>query len=220
MLTLTALVVSLSGALVPSQATLLGAAPEARRSAALTSEAPALGTGVLLAQAEEAPPTPPPGVAQPAAPAGPKTLQQLRDERAALDQSRPGIGGGIAMLAVGVVLDFIGIPFGAYGLVFLFSNFFLPVASGSTASTVLTVVGFVMLGVGIVALGVGIPLTIIGAIKLARSLRERRAIGEQMNVIDEQIRVLEEGATPPPPVMPNSVENNARPAPALVVAEF
>lgn len=217
MLTLTALVLSLSGSFVPSQATLLGAAPEAHRAAMLTAEAPTLGTGILLAQAD-APPAPPPGVAQPA-PAAPKTLQQLREERTALDQSRPGIGGGIALLAVGVVADGIGLSFGAWGLATLFSSFFLR-AAGTTVNTALTAAGFVMLGLGIIALAVGIPLTIVGAIKLARSLRERRAIGEQMNAIDEQIRLLEESAPPPPPVMPNSVENNLRPRPALVVAEF
>jgi hypothetical protein len=205
MLTLATLVVSLHGSFALSQVP---------RSALLTAEAPLPGTGILLAQDEALPP-PPPGVA------APRTLQDLRAERARLDGTRPSLGGGIAMLAVGAALSLAGLGVGVGGLYMLVLYLFTSNGAvfGTTLATVFTVVGFVFLGVAVVALGVGIPLAVIGGRKLSTTIRERNAIGAQMNAIDEQIRQLEQLAPEAPPP-PTSVERNLGPQPLLVLSTF
>jgi hypothetical protein len=188
--------------------------PNVYHSASLTGEVPSIGTGMLLAQ-DSAPPLPPPGVAQPL------TLQQLRDERARLDATRPSLGGPIAMLAVGAVLALSGAGFAASGLYTVIGYILAGAFSGaSTVGTIVTVAGFVILGIGVVMLAVGIPLAIIGGVRLKKTIGERSAIGVELNAVDEKIKALEEGAAPPPPVLPNSVERNLGPTPTLVVSTF
>jgi hypothetical protein len=212
MLTLTALVVSLSGSFVPAQASLLGASPEVRRAAQLTGEAPQWGTGVLLAQ--DAPPPPPPsGLATP------RTLAELQAERARLDGTRPSLGGPIALLAVGAGLCVVGLGVGLGGFYTVLVYFFTGGSLG-TVSTVLTIAGFVLLGIGVAAIGVGIPLAVIGGRRLASTIRERRAVGAQLNALDEQIRAMEQGAPTIPLPPPTSVERNQGPQPYAVVANF
>jgi hypothetical protein len=198
-------------------AALTGSIHNVHHSASLTSEAPTLGTGMLLAQ--DAPPPQPPavgglGLAQPL------TLQQLHAERDRLDASRPSLGGPIAMLAVGVALTLAGVGFGLSGAYLIVGYAVAGVFSGaSTVGTAITIAAFVVLGIGVVLLAVGIPLAIIGGVRLKRTLNERSAIGVEMGVIEEKIKALEDVA-PPPPVLPNSVERNAGPAPTLVVSTF
>lgn len=163
-------------------------AQEQVRAARLTKDAQVVGSGVLLAQAEAAPPAP--GGAAPT-----KSLQELRDEYRRLDESRPGIGGKIAMLVIGGVLDIAGASFLLYGLT----------ALAYTGSSFLIVIPIIMFVLAAICLAVGIPLTIVGAVGLGKNLKERREIGEQMEAIDAQIKQLE--AAPPPPPPPSSVEN-------------
>lgn len=170
-------------------------AQEQVRAARLTKDAQVVGTGVLLAQAEVAPPAP--GGVAPAAPPA-KSLQELRDEYRRLEESRPGIGGKIAMLAIGGVLDIAGISFLLYGI-----TYFGLVNAG--AGFIGTILGVVFVVIAVICLAVGIPLTIVGAVGLGKNLKERREIGEQMEAIDAQIKQLE--AAPPPPPPPSSVEN-------------
>lgn len=198
-------------------AALQGSLHNVHHSASLTGEVPTIGTGMLLGQ-DAAPPLPPPGVAQPQ---GPLTLQQLRDERTRLDNSRPSLGGPIAMLAVGAALAIAGLGFGLSGAYLVIGYIIAGAFSGaSTVGTIVTVAGFVVLGIGVVLLAVGIPLAIIGGVRLKRTINERTAIGVEMNAVDEKIKALEEGAAPPPPVLPNSVERNLGPTPTLVVSTF
>ena len=208
MLTLT-LIAALHGASLPN----------VRHSASLTGESPAIGTGMLLAQSE-APPPPPGdsgglGLARPA-----RSLQELRDERTRLDATRPSLGGPIAMLAVGAGLALVGAGVGLGGLELLIAYFFTTgLYGGSSIATVFTVAGFVLLGIGVVMLGVGIPLAIIGGIRLKKTINERTAIGVEMNLIDDQIKALEDNVPPPAP-MPTSVERNQGPQPLLVLSSF
>lgn len=210
MLTLATALFLTQGALGPAHVTLLGTAPtRAERAALLASEAALPGTGILLV--EDAPPTPPPG--QPGA-----SVQDLRLERQRLSDSRPSLGAGIGMLASGVVLCLAGAVFAIYGAAAAFTGLYAMSLSSSVMSVV-TIAGFVILGVGVVVLAVGIPLAIIGGVTLSRTLRQRSAIGQQMDQIDERIRQLEE-ATPPPPPTPMSVERARTAAPLVTVASF
>jgi hypothetical protein len=195
--------------------------PSVRHSASLTGEPVQIGTGILLAQAE-APPAPPPGVDAPVQPKQPRTLQELRDERARIDATRPSLGGPIALLAVGAGLCLVGLGVGIGGLELLFFYFFTGLGASyyGTLGTVLTVVGFVLLGVAVVAIAVGIPLAVIGGVRLKRTINERTEIGKSMNEIDDQIRALEENAPPPAPPPPSSVQRNQGPQPLAVLGTF
>jgi hypothetical protein len=195
--------------------------PSVRHSASLTGEPAQIGTGILLAQAE-APPAPPPGVDAPVQPKQPRTLQELRDERARIDATRPSLGGPIALLAVGAGLCLVGLGVGIGGLELLFFYFFTGLGASyyGALGTVLTIVGFVLLGVAVVAIAVGIPLAVIGGVRLKRTINERTEIGKSMNEIDDQIRALEENAPPPAPPPPSSVQRNAGPQPLAVLGTF
>lgn len=212
MLTLATALFLTQGALGPAHVTLLGTAPtRAERAALLTSTAALPGTGILLV--EDAPPTPPPG--QPGA-----SVQDLRLERERLADSRPSLGAGIGMLASGVVLSLAGAVLAVYGGAYLaVGALFGQMFATSSAFLAVGVVGIVILAVGVVVLAVGIPLLIVGAVKLSRTVRERSAIGQEMDKIDERIRALEQ-ATPPPPPAPMSVERARTAAPLVTVASF
>jgi hypothetical protein len=166
----------------------------------------AIGEGMLLAQAAEPPPIPPPA-GEVALPLPARSLQDLRAEYQRLEDSRPGLGGSIAMLAIGVACLAVGIPvffyFGVFELIYNFNSlmwvFGLPV-------------GFILIAAGIV-------LTIVGGVGLGRKARERSTIGQQMEDIKRQIEALESAPPPPPP--PSSVERNGHwPYPGNVVATW
>lgn len=180
-------------------------------SASLLNEPPAIGTGILLAG--DALPPPPPGLAQP------KTLQQLRDERAALDATRPSVGGPVAMLAVGAGLCLFGVAFGIVGLELLVLYLFTGSSLGYLG-TVFTVMGFVFAGLAVVAIAVGIPLAVVGGIRLKKTVNERSKIGEEMNKLDEQMKQLEDLTPPAAPPPPPTVERERGPQPMILLATF
>lgn len=156
------------------------------------NHANAIGEGMLLAQADQPPPIPPPAGEVGAIPGPARSLQELRAEYQRLDESRPGIGGSIAMLAIGVACLAVGVPvffyFGVFQVAFYFSDF-------------LWLFG---LPVGFILIAAGIVLTIVGAVGLGRKLKERSTITQQMDELKKQIEQLESAPPPPPP--PSSVE--------------
>ena len=167
----------------------------------------AIGEGMLLAQAGEPPPIPPPAGEVGAVPMPARSLQELRAEYQRLDESRPGIGGSIAMLAIGVACLAVGVPvffyLGVYQVLFYFND-------------LLWVLG---LPVGVILLVAGLVLTIVGAVSLGRKLKERSTVGQQMEDLKKQIEALESAPPPPPP--PSSVERNGVwPQAGSVVATF
>lgn len=170
------------------------------------NHANAIGEGMLLAQAGEPPPIPPPAGEVGAIPMPARSLQDLRAEYQRLDESRPGLAGPIVMLAIGVPAFVIGFAifysFVLYDLIFggLSSVFYL---------------GFI---IGIPLLVVGLVLAIVGGVRLGRTIRERSSIGQQMEEVKKQIEALESAPPPPPP--PSSVQNELGPRPAFVMATF
>jgi hypothetical protein len=166
-----------------------------------------LAQAQLLAQADQPPPIPPPAGEVGAIPGPARSLQELRAEYQRLDESRPGIGGSIAMLAIGVAALAVGVPvffyFGVFQVIYFFSDF-------------LWLFG---LPVGVILIALGIVFTIFGAVGLGRKAKERSTITQQMEDLKRQIDALESAPPPPPP--PSSVERlGPVPQPGYVMATF
>lgn len=161
----------------------------------------AIGEGMLLAQAGEPPPIPPPA-GEMMAPMPARSLQDLRAEYQRLDESRPGLAGPIVMLAIGVPCLAVGAGLLYTFLVYSVSVYTIPI-----------------LIIGLALIAVGLVLGIVGGVKLGRNIRERNDIGRQMEDIKRQIDALESAPPPPPP--PSSVERNGQvPVPGFALLEF
>jgi hypothetical protein len=133
--------------------------------------------------------------------AGATSPEAIRARIAELNQSRPSLGGPIAMLAVGVILLGSGLSFGIVGAEYVLLTAYL--------GTTLRSLGLIFLVAGLVAVVVGIPLVIVGAVGLRRALQERKAIRQELNELRQQLRA----DAPPPDALPG-------PLPAMVVASF
>ncbi|MGQ0507053.1 MAG: hypothetical protein ACT4TC_17235 [Myxococcaceae bacterium] len=175
---------------------------------ALLDEAPplhraaTLAPGLRLAQAD---------ISQ--LPVGSMTREQLRAEYSALDAARPGLGGKIAMLAVGGVLAIVGLyPF-FFGLVTLSASG----VSGTSAATV-NIVGAILLGVGVVLIVTGVILAIVGGIRLVAAIRERSRYGARMDEVQRQIDTLDAGGGAAPPPAPTNVFFPVQPR--TIIARF
>ncbi len=144
-----------------------------------------------------------------ALPLGSLTREQLQEEWRLLDAARPSLAGSIGMLAAGVGMGIAG----------LFCAYFAAIGQlvyGLGSSSISTV-AIVFIGVGAALVIGGAVLAIIGGIKLASTLRERRAIGEQMDDIQRQLDGLDSGGNPLPPP-PTNVFLPVRPQ--VVLARF
>lgn len=164
-----------------------------------------IGEGMLLAQAGEPPPIPPPG-GELAAPMPARSLQDLRAEYARLSDSRPGLAGPIVMLAIGV-------PALVIGFAIFYGVFVYGLLNGISYTAWL--VGLI---VSVPLMAVGLVLAIVGGVRLGRTIRDRGQIGKQMEEIKAQIDALESAPPPPPP--PSSVQLELGPKPAFVLAHF
>jgi hypothetical protein len=161
--------------------------------------------GWLVAQNDMPPPPPPPESAAPSA----NTLnpssydgwstEQLRTESRRLHDLEPGLGGPIALLAVGAGLTlFVGAPLTFVGISYL-------AVYG----------GFELLALGLSFLLPGIALAVIGGVWLGSRIAERRGYSEKIEDIDNRLRRSGEGPGGVP-----SVEQY-RPVPnTLVLARF
>ena len=209
MLSLALSLLSTQGVIQPVQYALDGREKDRPEyGARLTREhANAIGEGMLLAQAEAPPPIPPPAGEMVPPPLPARSLQELRAEYQRLDEGRPGIGGPIVMLAIGVPCIVVGIAvfylLGVYELLYNFNQLWW-------------VVG---LPVGVILFAAGLVLTIVGGVRLGRNIRERNTVTQQMEDIKRQIDALESAPPPPPP--PSSVERHGPvPLPRNVMATF
>ncbi len=125
-----------------------------------------LPSGVWLlddgALAQSPPPLPQRSVEDP--PVQVRSLSQLKADYAALEDSKPGLAGGIVLLAIGGTIAVNGL----FALLF-----------GSLSSTFLIV--------GLVFAGIGLPLALVGVWLLVTRIAERRAIDAELEGIQRQI---------------------------------
>lgn len=125
---------------------------------------------------------------------------ELEMERARLIDNRPGLGGGIALLAIGGGAT---VLFGLPIILFSVIDYFIVEAF---------VVGLIITVVGLGAVAAGIVL-------VASALATRSASAARVGQIDDRIRRMEQNVTPPPPPPPPS--GWVLPAePALLLANF
>lgn len=125
---------------------------------------------------------------------------ELEMERASLIDRRPGLGGGIALLAVGGGATlFFGFPILFWGLV----DGFVSVA----------IVGLIVTAIGLGAVTVGIVL-------LASALATRSANAARVQQIDDRIRAMQENQVPPPPPPPPPGSWLMQVEPSMLVATF
>ena len=156
-----------------------------------------------LAQAELVPPGPDtaPGA----------TADSLRQQIGSLVDSRPSIGGPIALVVAGALLVLNGIGFDLYWLLLVgFSSYYSTSLFGAMS------LGF-LIG-GLICIGVGLPLLIVGAVLLPRALRKRREIKREIGGLERQLRELE--LQPPRGLPPPMTQGDAAPAPLLLLASF
>lgn len=156
---------------VPQQGLLIAEAPRAVR----------LLEDVALAQL---PPVPPPVDAPLAAPAPFVSAQQLQVDIAALKRMRPGIGGGIALIAAGGGLGIAG-------------GFYVAIGLAATVAPVWAI------GVG--ALAVGLPLAVIGIWLLVNAIPERARIDAEITKLRRELSQVQAGAPPPAPPGPSGM---------------
>jgi hypothetical protein len=119
------------------------------------------------------------------------TREQLAAELRRLDDTRPGLGGPIALMVVGVAL---AVP-GA-GIVLAGVSAGLGF-SGSYGSAV----ALVFAGFGVALLVVGVILAIVGSIKLVGRISARRAHSADVDEVRKRIDTLDQAppTAPPPP---------------------
>lgn len=156
---------------------------------------------LLVAQADM--PPPPPGAPDPYAG---WTRGQLQMEYDRLEGTKPGIGGAIAMLAVGGGLVIIG-------TVTILSGFSIYYGY---------LIGYLI--VGSIFLVPGIILAIIGAVMLPGRLSERRSISDRQDAIKARIDYAppdgQPGYGPPPPPPPGAQQNLLDVQPSYALLEF
>jgi hypothetical protein len=138
------------------------------------------------------------------------SLPQLQEEWTRLEESKPGLGAGIAVTVVG------GAAF-LTGLILFFYGAALYAIGGSLG---VFVVGMV-LGIA------GIVMLIVGPIMIGSAGRERRRVDREQEAVRHQIRLLEGGGSapplpmgPPPPPPPPPLSGVVGVEPRLIVAAF
>ncbi|MBS1151946.1 MAG: hypothetical protein H6Q89_3644 [Myxococcaceae bacterium] len=137
------------------------------------------------------------------------TREQLAVELRRLDDTRPGLGGPIAMLSVGVVLAVPGVALGILGLSLVAVEAGMKAGAG-------TAVGYLVMAGGGVFVLVGTILLIVGVVKLIKRIGARREHTEEVNQIQQRLDTLDQQPAPlpgPPPVPPPAPELAAPPPP-------
>ncbi len=136
------------------------------------------------------------------------TREQLQREYDRLDSERPSLGGSIGLLAGGAAAAIVGlivIDVGSAAAVLS--------TSGSTATSFSMGTFAPFLVAGLLLIAAGATLAIIGGIKLAHTIRERRRYSVQQDAIRERLEGNPanpypapppgEGVPPPPPPPPS-----------------
>lgn len=100
---------------------------------------------------------------------------RLLEERAALTAARPRLGSPLLLVVGGVLLGVSGLGT-VYAAIFTGIYYAFSFATGSV----------VLLVVGLVLLAAAVPVTTIGAVKLSRARRERRAIDSRLEELDAE----------------------------------
>ncbi len=132
---------------------------------------------------------------------------QLLHEYNRLDSERPSLGLPIALMVTGGVGFVVGLYVGLFALI--------ASATGSSATTLLIVTAVLTLA--------GIGVLLCGVVLLVGALKERSAVNQQMDAIDQQ---LNGGAAPPgplappPPPPPGPTQVFAPVTPSIVLARF
>lgn len=127
------------------------------------------------------------------------TREQLSAELRRLEESRPGLGGPIALLSVGVVLVVPGAIFGFLGFALIAAEVGMKAGAG-------TAVGYLLLAGGGVFVLVGVILAVVGLIKLITRIGARRAHGNEIDAVHQRLEAID---NPPQPVV-----DDPAPAPA------
>ncbi len=112
------------------------------------------------------------------------TREQLSAELRRLDETRPGLGGPIATLAVGVALIIPGLGITAGGLIGLIASARGTVMGFTTAAAIVLGVGFVMVTVGII-------LAIVGGITLGLRIKARTLNGREADEIRHRLDIMD-----------------------------
>jgi hypothetical protein len=179
--------------------------------ARLIGEAALIGSGMLLAQADA--PIPTISGDDGAAPREPQTLSELRAKRSELEDSKPKLGGWIAMISVGVPVAALGIGLTVYLVTNYGAGYYL---TGLIFEFLTGLLGFV-----------GVALAVAGTILLAVMAAKRARIGDEVAALDRRIEELERnpGYPPqppplPPPPPPSTYRDREGPAAAVVLASF
>ncbi len=113
--------------------------------------------------------------------------EQLIAELRRLDETRPGLGGPIALLSVGVALIIPGVGVTIGGIIGLIAS------KAGVSMGVATGISAVVMGVGVIMVAVGIVLTIVGAISLGARIRTRSINGKQMDEVRRRLDALDNG---------------------------
>jgi hypothetical protein len=122
------------------------------------------------------------------------TREQLVNELRRIDESRPGLGGPIALLAVGVALIIPGGGVTIAGLIGLIASL------RTSAMVAFTTASAIVLGVGVVMVGVGIILAIVGGVSLGVRIKDRALNGREADEVRRRIDALDNGQPLPVPV--------------------
>ena len=145
------------------------------------------------------------------------TREQLQIEYQRLDVEKPGLGGPIALLAVGGGLLFVCIPF-----------LYLAVLAFAEGGTSVLLLGYIFLVFGAALAITGGVLLTVGLVKLFQRIGERRAYAQRMEDINARLESLDRTGAPPPPPPPSSMPPPPPPGaelfhdvePGLVLATF
>lgn len=139
----------------------------------------------------------------PEAPSAPLTVAQLQADINALKRLRPGLGGAVSLVSVGLSSSLLGA---------------LYLGLGAALGTVTQTTVFLVLGLAF--LGVGAPLAILGGWMLYHRLADRTRIDAELRTLNSQLRQALQAppALGPPPAGPVPVVEVA--APRLLVASF
>ena len=123
------------------------------------------------------------------------TREQLVGELHRINGQRPGLGGPIATLAVGVAVIIPGLALSFGGLIAL-----LATSAGRTMVGMASTVAGVVLTVGLVMVGVGIVLAVVGGVSLGARLKARSQNGKEADDVRRRIQGIDQGTPAPLPV--------------------
>lgn len=119
----------------------------------------------------------------------------LLTELKRIDDSRPGLGGPVALLAVGVALVIPGLAFSVAGITGLITTTQL----ASTMMRVGYIVAGSFTGVGAVLIVVGAILATVGGVSLGARIRARSANGKEADEVRRKLDALDTGVPLPVP---------------------